>query len=251
MITWVGFIGKLVEYLAKKIIDKTIDPTLIDERKRACKSFLDFYDSILRLEFLCEEIVEFLKSQTQNDTINLNDDWLKNTSEKIDSASYEFIAKLKELTLVIHFYDKDLSRLLSEIKRGKKGFLETASSFPQNMIFKINSSTTQDIQPSFEYTIPSDELIKIDLDEYYNSLKSKKISDIEWPNDVLLSIVSSRFFEKQINILEQEEVINLINTIQKHISFLIKAREKLNEFIRTEFAIEDLLYFTKRYFKNK
>jgi hypothetical protein len=45
MLTWVGFIGRLLDLLLTKVAGKQIDLAL-DEGKRALRLFVDLYDSV-------------------------------------------------------------------------------------------------------------------------------------------------------------------------------------------------------------
>lgn len=119
MIGWIGFIGKVVEFVATKLIGKRIDLAL-DDKKRACKAFLNLYDSVIHLEQVTRVINSDLELIITGKKDRIYSFWLERMSPQIDSASTEFLNGIHELWQAIEVLDPNLVLLFSSIKRGKK-----------------------------------------------------------------------------------------------------------------------------------
>ena len=51
MITWLPLAGRLVEFIATKLLGNKLDATL-DNKKRACRAFLELHDALFEVEQL-------------------------------------------------------------------------------------------------------------------------------------------------------------------------------------------------------
>ena len=49
MITWVPLAGRLVEFIATKLLANKLDATL-DDKKGACRAFLELHDALFEVE---------------------------------------------------------------------------------------------------------------------------------------------------------------------------------------------------------
>ena len=170
MFSWIGFFGVLVEYIAKKVADKTIDP-LLDRRKGACKAFIALYDAIISLEFLTADFITNAERVRQGDRKDIKQ-WIQNYAKEVDLASSNFLDAMTTLGAAIAIYDPNLSTLLSAVAKGKKGYLRVASfpSLGKRMILGVDGNGL------FDYTEPDDEVMEVDLDSYYAKIGKMKES---------------------------------------------------------------------------
>ena len=64
MIGWLDFFGKLIEHVAKKLLDKTIHPAS-PSRKAACQAFVRLFDSIVTIEYLTKDFLCVMKKDIE------------------------------------------------------------------------------------------------------------------------------------------------------------------------------------------
>src|SRR5688500_14602897 len=113
MLTGLGLVGKLVEFLATKLIGRKIDLSL-DDRRRACRAFTELYHCVDRLEeitsiFLNE--LELLQGGSAYDIINE----YHNQSHSIESVSRRFLEIKAELGWALEVFDPTLAAALEQL----------------------------------------------------------------------------------------------------------------------------------------
>ena len=123
LLTWVGFIGRLIELLVVKVAGKKIDLTL-DRKKKAAQVFVSLYDAVLFLETVTGQFLRNIQPVVDGRKFRIYSFWIKDLSSEIEDASVRFLSGLNAVLPVIEFYDPNLTALLSEIRHGKSAFLE-------------------------------------------------------------------------------------------------------------------------------
>ena len=241
MFSWIGFFGKLVEHIAKKVVDKTIDPTS-DSRKGACKAFIALHDAIIAIEFLTADFIAVLEdAKLGKKSIK---QWMQNHAEELDLVSSNFLDSMSNLSGAIAFYDPNLSNLLSVVISNKKGFLRVASfpSLGKRIILGI------DERGLLNYTEPDDEVMRVDLNYYYEKINKMNNAGIqlEWPEGVVAALLRDHVVHRSLDIADRERVDSMVRVMRQHLEVLKQARTSLRSFIREEFSIEDLLFVTRR-----
>lgn len=97
MLTGQGLIGKLVEFLAIKLVGRKIDLAL-DDKRRACRAFTELYYCVDRLEEITSiflDQIDIFLNETDNATTNGNAYWVinefHNQSYSIEAVSRRFL----------------------------------------------------------------------------------------------------------------------------------------------------------------
>jgi len=260
MFSWAGFIGKLVELILSKIMVKHIDLEL-DERKKAAKVFLKFYDSLVQIENTANYFVIEASTESFQGKSRLHIAPFTVIAKKADEASKSFISSFSELKDVIQIYDPYLALVLTGISEYKQQIL--VSSFTKKMSFDVLPNP--DYVFSIKSSIPSEELMNNSLEHNYDCVKKladkihnntlKKIpSSIQyevresgllinsWTEDFLLTLVDENLIDCYISANRIDEFDEFYTNIEKYLPILRHAREQFGSFLRENFTIEDLLY---------
>lgn len=243
MVGWLDFFGKLIEYVAKKLLDKTIHPAS-PCRKAACQAFVRLFDSIVTIEYLTKDFLCVIKKDIESESRSHIDKWLKYAAEELDQSSDEFLESVAHVTGAVALYDSDLSKLLGNVVRGKKGLL-LVSTFPELHKHLFLRAEEPGV---ISFTKPDNSLSNIEIEIYYEDLKNKrlKLPSTEWPNGVIGTLIERHVIKAIINEENSEELLLMADSIERHLQVLKEARQAIAKFIRTEFSIEDLLFVTKK-----
>lgn len=273
VLTWMGFIGKLIEFMATKLIGKRLDLAL-DKKKKACKTFLEFLDSFSRLESLFDQFVKYVESLVAGRNSHIYKAHLEKFTSELSDASKDFLKNLEAVGKVVYLYDPNLTRLFSRVMRVKLSLLTLITSEffqPSSGEYEVQRETdVMDFEniklpvmrfdcyvvdnPYFrglDFTLPKDELMKLDLNEVYDNVRHESddspldlfgTSRTRQSTDILLNLVKDKYLEKHIGPDDIDILIDLYPTFKSHQDVLRQARESLREFIRENFSLEDLLY---------
>lgn len=243
MLTGLGLIGKLIEFLATKLIGRKIDLSL-DDRRRACRAFAELYYCVDRLEeitsiFLNE--LEFLHSDSAYDIINE----YHNQSYSIDSVSRRFLELEAELRWTLDVFDPTLAAAVDQLYRFKYSFLY----FISNSI-ELKAGEGKGLQ-GLTYKDPSPRILKIDMESYYEWVKQHQGKEIdraavEWPlNFLWFSEFEEEFTDVSFGVNDLEAAMHFRDVVKAHSKVLAEAREKLREFLIANFKLEEVLYVSK------
>lgn len=271
MLTWLGFFGKLIDFTVTKLLGKKIDLSL-DEKKRAAKAFLRFHDSVLELEIILGKFIAFVESIIAGRNSRIYGSKLETAIEGLERASSEFIKNMESLGQVLYFYDDQLATLFAHVYIGKAGMVRnlyaylSSSSYLEAVRKGIVSDSLDyesersrifgDLPPAkfsvihqqglsaISYTIPDDDLIDF--------LSGKKVieneellRDFDCVQNWGMSLIKDKISEDYIDPENKEKLIELHPILKSHMETLSDAREKLREFIKDHFSLEDLLYVAK------
>lgn len=251
MITGADFIGKLIEFLATKLLGKRLDLAL-DDKKRACRAFINLYESISKLELITGTIISRLELIVQNKKDRIYSRWLEELAPQVDSTSVDLLRSIDDLGPVVSLFDPDLAALFSRLVQGKKGIffyvpsVSSVRSFRFEIKWKESSPARSKSLEAIKYTKLSKEVTLDDLEGAYAGIKRLAgIPKIEWPRDVLSALIQDKLIEDYLNPTDKTKIKELYDALKTHLEVLIQAREKLGEFIKSRFSIEDLLYVMK------
>lgn len=246
MLTGQGLIGKFVDLLATKLIGKKIDLAL-DDRKRACRAFVELYYCVERLEDISDHFLEELKDirESGNGWMVVNSLALHGSS--ISSLSQRFLDIGAELDRVVELYDPDLARAIGQLYGFKYSFL----------LFIADSIHIEEKEGQrnrlLKYREPSPKVLSIDMESYYQWVKEtgdKKITDserLEWPANMLAwSAFKEGFEEVVIEVADVEAVGKFRKVLVDHGAVLTSAREKLRKLIIENFNLDEVLFVSKR-----
>ena len=118
MITWIGFIGKLVDFILEKIISKKIEMSM-DTKRKAARTFVHLYDALELLEAAASRFIVVTQPLIDGKQQRIYTAWMKQVAPKVDQASALFLATVKDLQYVLRFYDPSLSEFLADVWRNK------------------------------------------------------------------------------------------------------------------------------------
>lgn len=249
MFPWSAFIGKLIELLLSKVVGKQLEFAL-DDRKRAAKAFLLFYEATVQIEILGKAFLTNAEPFLRGEQPRLYRAVFADLARDADRESTEFLASLKQLHSIIDLYDSDLARLLLGAGH-MKGRLIT-SSFTDAMQFGF--SPTKASVFALRYTAPSNALLNCDLHDILDSTRHAEeyltmnngVASGHWPKDLLFEMVTAN---TEFGVIEADRVDQLkmlFDLLQASLPSLTQAKDGLRKFMQDRFTFDDLLYATKR-----
>jgi hypothetical protein len=272
VLTWMGFLGKLIEFVATKLVGKKLDLAL-DEKKKACKAFLKLLDSLTELESLLGDFIEFVETFVGGNNSQINRDALEKITKRLGGASSEFFDSLKKLGPIISLYDPQIARLLSRIAHAKLRIGVEASHFlrasndeysqdgsdrnvARHVVMRFDTIVFGNLHiRGLDFTLPTEELMAVDLNNVYEQARNEP--KIEHPGDpifgysreidyastdILLNLVKDKYVEIRLGPDDIYKLIDLYPTFKAHRQVLRQAINSLREFMRLNFSFEDLLY---------
>ena len=249
MLTWVGFIGKLIDLVVTKIIGKQVDLKL-DDRKRAARAFLGLHDALTTLGAIVSEFLAYVQPVLEGTQPRLYRAKGRDLATRGDAASRSLVEALHRLHRVIGIYDPQLALFLRGIVRGKKDMLmgfPPTTSFASKMRFELAPNPESVF--AIRYSAPAKALMEANLEDSYAAasriaerLGSGGSDWIDaWPDDVLLSLVEGGSVEGWIPDNGVTQIRELHEMVSRYAPLFAAAQEQLEGFIRKTFAIEDLL----------
>jgi len=246
VLTGQGLIGKLIYFLSTKLIGRTIDIRL-DDKKRACRAFVELYYCVDRLEDITNHFLVELEGIKKSDDCWRLVNQFAIHGRSIDALSQRFFDIGAELNHAVELYDPDLAEAVNQLYLFKFSFLSFVSKSVKIM------EKDGERNRLLKYPEPSSRVLSIDMESYYEWIKAnrdKEITDpnkIDWPANMLaFSLFGEDFPEVVIEVSNVEAIERFRLVLAEHGAMLTNAREKLREFIVASFNIEDVLYVSKK-----
>src|SRR5688500_7482734 len=100
MLTWLAFSGKVIEYIATKLLGKQLDLAR-DDRKRACLRCINFLDAFDTLHARFSAFLHLIDSFAAGRNTKLYRSHLDEVTRDLQSASDEFLRNLSGLIKAI------------------------------------------------------------------------------------------------------------------------------------------------------
>ena len=259
MVFWYGFIAKVVEFIATKIIGKQVD-LLADDKRKACKIFFRLYEHLSILESISEDVLVILRPVAKEGKTLVYYHFWKGMSEKVAHSSNEFLDIIKELGLILRLYDSSLGLLLGRISHFKfmVRFMVSDAFNPEYMKFKIKYNEAGCID-DVSWSQPIGDISLKEFDEKYKDIQEYRSNnktgfnfieltneEQKWPNDALIIILRNQFQEESLRPIDVQQIQVLYDMVSEHIVSLKAARESLGNLIKSQFKIEDLLAVSKK-----
>jgi hypothetical protein len=247
MLTWVGFVGQLLDFVLAKIVGRHVDLAL-DERKRATRAFLDLYEAVDDVVDLAETFLTRLQPVVDGEKSRVFVAWLEPIADKLDGASRSFLQALIKVERVIAIYDRSLLLMLSNVRQSKSAILTGMSHFlADQMQFRITMSGKR--LQAIEYTVPTSDAMHADFEETYRALEQQgntwRDAPEQWPVHALAAFVRERTRTGSVTPTDVEAITALHKTIAEYLPVLAGARDHLGQFMRERFTLEDLLYVSR------
>jgi len=240
MIGWLGFVGKLLEFSATKIIGRQFDLTL-DRKKRACRDLLEMYELLVELEAFASRCIAVFEPVATGKKPRLYSPVLRQLDARARELSERFLQTLKPLARALTILDPDLGEAFENLRLVKA---HGGSSFWFSDVFRDGFQThrlvrNEEIGTCLELYVPRADPTST-LEENYGGGSER----LRFPEeDVLRRIVDADGIARSI--VEPEDVAairELCENIRVHMRRLAKTRVSLGAFISARFSIEDLLY---------
>jgi hypothetical protein len=241
MVTWSGFIAKVVELLISKVVGKKIDLAL-DDRKKAARTFLRLHHLLNELEAITREIRSNIDNPNR-DYPRMRGAWIHEIDERVANLSNDFFRLSDDLDMVLSFFDPVLQKALANLAYSKFSLLVCASHGWH--------SAAVDLPKSIEvtYTYPDERLMSIDLEFHYQWLlqnKEPKLDSLDWPQSVLIGIEQDEMIREDSIPCDPGEsrlirIAELRRVLDIHLTLLTEANAALRAFIGKTFRIEDVL----------
>jgi hypothetical protein len=242
LLTGQGLIGKLALFIAEKLISHKLAISL-DETKRVCRAFVEFYYCLDRLEELTSRVIEVLNLGIKHGGILIGD--LELVMPAVNTVSQRFIEARGELYYALDLIDPSLASAVSQIYAAKGSFLLLMSD-------GVRYRATDSGASIANYYAPDSRILEIDMDAYeqwvaHCSATAKYDRDkLEWPQSLLwFGEFEEGFHASRLLLTDKESLGRLRSVLVDHGSVLSSAREKMRKFIATKFATEDILYVSK------
>lgn len=242
MLTGQGLVGKLALFIAEKLLSQKLAISL-DEKKRTCRAFVEFYYCLNRVEELNSKVIELLTFGVAHGGILIGD--LELVMPSVNTVSQRFMEIRGELHYALDLIDPSLANVVRQIYAAKGSFLSLLS----NAVEVGNSSRDA---PSVSYFAPDPRILEIDMKSYEqwvtgcSATARHEQNELEWPQSVLwYGEFEEGFHPNQLLLTDSASLDNLRTILIDHGSLLSAAREKMREFIATKFSTEDVLYVSR------
>lgn len=241
MVTWSGFIAKMVELLVAKIAGKKIDLAL-DDRKRAARTFLRLHHLLNELETITREIYSNIDNPDR-DFPRMRGAWAYDVDRRVSDLSNDFFRLSDELEFALSIFDPILEQALSNLQYSKFSLLVCAAHGWR--------SAGKDLAASTEatFTYPNETLMSIDFESHYQWLlrnKEPKLDSLDWPQSVLIGIegvemICEDAIPKESGEARLMQITKLRRILDSHLTRMMDANAALKSFIGKSFRIEDVL----------
>jgi hypothetical protein len=242
LLTGQGLIGKLALFIAEKLINHKLAISL-DEKKRVCRAFVEFYHCLDRLEEVNSRAVGVLNFGVEHGGILIGD--LELLMPAVNALSQRFLETRGELHHAIELIDPALANAVTQIYDAKGSFLLMLS---DSVLYKAGPRDTA----SIKYFAPDPRILEIDMVSYANWVEHFSATtayaknNLEWPQTLLWSGEFEEGFHPAELLLTDRTSLGQLRTILVgHGTVLSSAREKIREFISSKFSVEDILYVSK------
>lgn len=250
MLSGQGIVGKLVELLLSKIAGKKLD-LLLDDRRRVCRTFAEFYFCLARLEDISTSLLTPLRDAVSSRDPSPFVREFATVAPSLDALSQRFLDVGEQLEWVVELYDETLSRALSHLYYHKFSLLVLLSHSIE-LKRAAGGGTTE-----LTYLCPSSDLLSIDMDKYYEWVKENsdrdyvEPSEIDWPVRLLETIgYDDAFTRTNLCLNDHSELKKFAIVLETHSRILSQAKEKLRLFLVTNFKIDEVFAVASHLQKN-
>jgi hypothetical protein len=269
MLGWLEFLGKLFEFVTTKFVGAHLDLKL-DQKARACRGLLRFYDLVLELEGLAAAGATTLEPIIRGQKTRLYPPALKQLARRSDTLSEHFLVELTQLIRALEILEPALAKLLSSVAVGKRSLI---SRNPPSAIFdriasKCTVSTKEGIGTCLGFDTPSPQSLTA-FETAYSSIPLNALIQMQAERRKFLHLVEEELFtteqeqlfwdpgdpdllnsivpRHQVHalVLEPEDyplIRSLHDAFKAHGVLLHTTRTAVRAFIAERFSLEDLLY---------
>ena len=236
MIMGAGLLSKFVELVASKLIGKRLDMAL-DDKRRACYSFVELLSIMKGFYAVTTSFVEELEENDAESWVTIN--LIVIHRRTIGSLTSRFFELSDNLCLTLEVLDPALAELFQQVH-----------TFKGSLFYSLaDSITIPEEEPrnqSVIYRRPSERVLAIDLEQFYQSLPSHRAEDTArpwiWPTELVeVADWEAAFPSIQFKVHDKEKLVELVNDLKDQASRLHSAIEQLRVLIKDNFTLDEVL----------
>jgi hypothetical protein len=236
-----GLLSKFVELVVGKLIEKRLDLAL-DEKRRACYSFVELLSILKGFHSIAEGLIEELDRCDLESWVTIN--FLSIHGRSVQSLTTRFFALSDDLFLTSDVLDPVLAELFEQVHTFKGSvFYALADS--------ITIPETEPRNYSIVYRHPSDRVLAIDMESFYRSLQSfrKEEQDRPWIWPAELTEVANweaAFPSVEFKTDDRGGLNGFVNDLKTQAQLLDRAIEKLRPLIKDNFTLDEVLASSRK-----
>ena len=247
MLTWIGFLGKILEFLAKKLGDKAFEH-LGAKKPLAAECLMRIYMAIAELEGLTTKLLLAAQDSLDDNSSVMLIQEVSISERAVQAESQTLIDSLVALGPVLSIFDPTLHRSLDIVCEGKSNILYEAS---RSLVIEKEEGSYRLVRLRFKS--PSDKLLELDIESHYRWLQENphraNWKNLEWPQRLLIkSQLDDAFADSEIdfNVSSNEIISDLKKKLEQHLKLLSAARESLKHLIKQKLSLDDVLYVSSK-----
>jgi hypothetical protein len=260
MLPWVGFLGRLVDFLVDEIRRRGPDSTP-DHRKYTALALLRLHDSLRRHEILGRKFVREANPFMSRKRPRLYRAVFADIAYCAEISASGFQAGLRQLHLSLEHYDPKLALLLTGKAPPQGGSHTTAFLSPM----RFGLAPTEESVFAIGYTAPAERLLyhnfedtceavladyrryeveprEIERTETMWMLRARKYSR----TDYLLDLVQSNLIEGVVQADRIDQLRELLYRLETQLPAVPRSCDKLKRFLQENFQLVDLLHVSER-----
>ena len=261
MVGWLGLCAKVVEFVVSKATGHAIDLSL-DEKRRAARALIRFYETLEESSVLLKELLKvFDEAVEKKKPIFFSRD-LVPFENRITELTEDVARQYNKLIDAIGFFNPQLARLLQSVGSFKVTWFTVFGLLLRKARFAIEFDGLHPFK-KVSFSTFRDEVANINLDDIIEAQqlalsvptkglrgpipvgKHKYVFVMKEPNK-LVEALSLLLVEDEFTASDFKKVRYLRDRLQNQAKLLEKVLPKLQEFIRANFTMSDVLGYRKR-----
>jgi hypothetical protein len=245
MITGIGFLGKVVEFLAGDLAKRKFSRDS-DKKGQACEAFTRLYYLLVDLEAVTNYLREGAHAVVRDNHPEHIAYYVRDSLRRIKLSSNDYIETFTLLREPLEIFAPEVAKALRTVTAWKFNILWEVSN-----AFIVETADNGATVVRMNYLKPDERLLEIDLDAYVKRVATgeadRRAEHFEWPEILLYrGDVETAFQHAELNFVSLEDVKGFVEMLDRHASALANGKSALREFLRNNFTVEEILYETKR-----
>jgi hypothetical protein len=241
MLMGTGLLSKFVELVASKLIGKRLDLAM-DEKRRACHTLVELYSILLGFSSIASKMVVELEESEFDSVTPISLIYVNHKS--IQAQTVRFFDLGDDLSLTLGVVDPALAAVFDQIHHFKASVFYALS---ESISIPEDGPRNQ----SIAYRHPSDRLLEIDMNAYYQTLEAFRNDYWQapsiWPDDILMSPeYSVAFTSVRFATDDKQQLIAFTDDLKLQLESLNRAAEHLRVLIKDNFTLDEVLTGSKR-----
>jgi hypothetical protein len=241
MLMGAGLLSKFVGLVATKLIGKRLD-LAFDEKRRACYSFVELYFILQGFASITKGFVAQLEEPSLEPWMTIN--LMCKNGRTIQALTTRFFELHEDLLLTLDVLDPTLAAVFDRVH-----------SFKGSIFYAIAESITipeeEPRNQSILYRRPTERVLAIDMDAYYQTLESFRGDEGNapwvWPGELTeLPKYEAAFPSIQFKTDDKEKLVQFAQDLRRQAQLLDTAIDKLRALIKDNFTLDEVLSSSRR-----